>query len=757
VPHTYTMGLFNKMHKIVVFLLFCFTLILHNRIWAQENPTRIEQQYYQAKTGSSTRFEITAEYVKFLFFNHQKDKAFEILNSEINQATKLHDGKFAAALYTVSSIINLLNDNTIASLEASKATAYYATKTTDAETKGFVAYGQGWTKARTEKESEAVKSFLEALSYYENAKPNDNLSQRIFTVYTELSAIYANWREFQLQEKYTLLALQLANKINDPNSIFNANMAMGFLREQQYNLNNQDREIFKEAENYYLKALKTFENNHAQMSVPSDLSYVANNLAHIYLSYYPQSKENLVIKYADIAIQQGKLTGQHQHVASANGILADLYTEKGNTQKAKIHLLAAISALEQNNIEAPLTKMNVFQSLSDIHEQEGDYKEALRYQKEYLSLFQTFFDQEKSAQAKKLEAQYQQEKHNQELLSLQLEGQKKERRILEINLLNLQQVQQLEKLKLLQDNQQKEIELAALEKLKQEQELKLTKLESYNKQQEIELYKSEISHKERINLFYIGIAIVVSLLLLAFIYAYIQRSKSLRHQKNIYALELEKERQNSKISNLTTMLDAQERERGRLARDLHDGLGGLLSGAKMNLSMLNDIRKPSSDENIAHSISKLDLAVDELRRVAHNLMPDLLEKYGLQEALTDYASRMSNSALDIDVQFLHYKHNLPKSQQLLVYRIIQELVNNAIKHADASQIIIQVIEYDIHYQVVVEDDGKGFDLQNNVSKSAGLHNIQSRIEFLKGKVSIDSQPDLGTSIDLQFPKTNTHD
>ncbi|WP_159633723.1 tetratricopeptide repeat-containing sensor histidine kinase [Sphingobacterium composti Ten et al. 2007 non Yoo et al. 2007] len=745
------------MYKIVAFIFVYLTCILTNRIWAQENVVPLEQQYRNAKIGTATRFEAAADYIKFLFFNNQKEKAFEILKVETNLATKLHDGKFAATLYTISSILNLLDDNLHTSQEASRTAIHYANKTTDAETKGYVAYGQGWTNARTEKENQAVKSFLEALSYYEKAKPSKNLFQRKLSVFTELSSIYANWQEYNLQEKYTLAALQLANKENDPNSIFNANMAMGFLREQQYNLSIQDKKILKEAEKYYLKALETFESNRSKMSIPSDLSYVANNLAHLYLNYFPEQNEALVQKYADLAIQQGKLTEQHQHVASANGILADLYLKKGNAEKAKSHLLAAIAELEQNNIEAPLTKMNVLERLSEIHEQEGNYREALRYHKTYLNLFQSFFDQEKSTQAKKIEAQYQQDKHNQELLSLQLEGQKKEKRILEMNLLNLQQVQQLEKFKLLQDNQQKEIELAALEKLKQEQELKLSKLESFNKQQEIELYKSEISHKERINLFYIGIAVVVSLLLLAFIYAYIQRSKSLRQQQSIYALELEKERQNSKISNLTTMLDAQERERGRLARDLHDGLGGLLSGAKMNLSLLKDSQTALSNDNITHSISKLDLAVDELRRVAHNLMPDLLEKYGLQEALTDYASRMSNSSLDIDVQFLHYEDNLPKSQQLLVYRIIQELVNNVIKHAEASQIIIQLIEYDTHYQVVVEDDGKGFDLQNKLSKSAGLHNIQSRIEFLKGKVSIDSQPDLGTSIDIQFPKTNTHD
>ncbi|MCA5005081.1 tetratricopeptide repeat-containing sensor histidine kinase [Sphingobacterium bovistauri] len=745
------------MHKIVVFTLIFLSCFFINNLFCQEQENELAQQFNTTKIGSPERFELAADYVKFLFFNNKQDQAFKIINKEIREATKNKNGKYAANLYTVASIIYLLSDDQESSDNYSKLASLYAKKTKDKESKGYTYYGQGWIFARTDNEAEAIPKYLKALAYYENAHPSKTLFSRKFTIYTELSAIYANWNEFELQEKYTLLALKLAQKENNISSIFNANMAMGFLREKQFNLDNEDKKAITEAESYYLKAFHTFQQNSKKMTVPSDLSFVANNLAHLYLMYFPNSNESKVVEYAEIAIKQGKLTGQHNHVASAYGILADLNLRNGDKEKSKDYLLAAIVELDKNNIEAPLTKMNVFESLSTIHEQEGDYKEAIRYQKEYLELFKSYYDQEKNARAKKLETQYEKEKQKQQLLALQLESQKKEQQILKMNLLNIQQNQQLENLRLLKDNQQKEFELAQLEKSKQQQELRLSKLESFNKQKEIVLYKAQIQLKERINLFYIGIAVIVTLLLFAFIYAYLQRSKSLKHQKNIYALELEKERQNSKISNLTTMLDAQELERGRLARDLHDGLGGLLSGAKMNLSLLKERDTILASDNVNQSISKLDLAVDELRRVAHNLMPDLLEKYGLQEALTDYASRMSNHSLDIDVQFLHYQNTLSQEHQLLVYRILQELVNNVIKHAQATQIIIQFVEYDSHYEIVVEDDGKGFDTKINNSKTAGLHNIQSRIEFLKGKVTIDSQPDLGTNIDIQFPKTYAHD
>ncbi len=151
-------------------------------------------------------------------------------------------------------------------------------------------------------------------------------------------------------------------------------------------------------------------------------------------------------------------------------------------------------------------------------------------------------------------------------------------------------------------------------------------------------------------------------------------------------------------------------------------------------------------------ITQLDMAVDELRRVAHNLTPDLLQKFGLQEALNDYASRMCSDNLEIDVQFLHFNNNMNLDQQLVIYRIIQELVNNAIKHAEPSQILIQLVEEDSEYHITVEDDGKGFDSNNHSNKSAGLQNIRSRVEFLKGNLNVQSDIGQGSSFEINIPK-----
>lgn len=178
----------------------------------------------------------------------------------------------------------------------------------------------------------------------------------------------------------------------------------------------------------------------------------------------------------------------------------------------------------------------------------------------------------------------------------------------------------------------------------------------------------------------------------------------------------------------------------------------MLSGTKHQLSYLDPHQSENIEEGISKSIKQIDGAVEELRRVAHNLMPDLLVKYGLEVAIQEFASRISNNALDIHTEFINYSNSLSEEKQLIIYRIIQELVNNAIKHADASEIIIQISQEENMLNLTVEDNGKGFDHKGlNVKKTAGFHNIESRVQFLKGTMNIISELNIGTSIELQIP------
>ncbi len=234
-------------------------------------------------------------------------------------------------------------------------------------------------------------------------------------------------------------------------------------------------------------------------------------------------------------------------------------------------------------------------------------------------------------------------------------------------------------------------------------------------------------------------------------YAFQQRSNALRQKQQLHDLELDRIGQEHRMTVLSAMLEGQEQERTRLARDLHDGLGGLLSGVKIELSALHQPAIASPQQTVVHkTLGHLDNAVEELRRIARSMMPEVLLNYGLGEAVRDYCNGLMKSGIPVSCQVFNYRNDMPHNRQVTLYRIMQELVNNAVKHASASQILVQLQQRDDRMFLVVEDDGKGFDAaQLKALKGAGLANIQSRVEMLRGKMEVESAKGTGSTFTIE--------
>lgn len=737
--------------------LFCalFTLTLISpSVFAQDVITSFEKQYNATTAGTPERYSIASRYVKVLFAHKQTEKATKILKSNITAAEKEKDGQYASNLYCAQAMnLFLLEEHELSTASINKA-IFYSNRTKNEIAKGYLSYTQGWISARNNNTTKAIQFFLNALKHYEKTTTTTTVQNNLSATYNELATIYANLDEFDLHEHYSKLSLDAALKQDDPESIFTSYMNMGYLYQKKFSQNNSQYEYRALTEKYYLQAIDFYQKNPKKMATPSNLSFAAINLSNVYFYFYEDTKLDKAIYYAELARESSLETRTASHIAASYGMLSEIALKQNNIKKAKTYLLGALVETQNTTMKDNNITLSIFESLTSISESEGNYEEALKYQKEFLTVFKTIYDQEKLAISKRLESQFQKERQEQQMLRLQLESEKKEQQIQLMHALGIQQEQELVNTRLTAEFQTKKLKLSDLENEKRIQELKLSRLENKNRINELTNYKTELSFKEKINKYYISLLFVFGLLFCLLLYSMRQRSKSMKQKEKLYHLQIEKERQNSKISTLTALLEGQEKERARLARDLHDGLGGLLSGTKLQLTHLNDKIDEIGKIAMKKSISQIDGAVDELRRVAHNLMPDLLMNYGLEEALKEYANRMSNEHLDIDVQFLSYTKNLDQEKQLLIYRIIQELVNNAVKHAQATQIIIQFVEEENQYMVTIEDDGKGFDVDNtNKKQSAGLYNIKSRVEFLKGDLNIHSDEKLGTSIEFQFPKT----
>ena len=274
------------------------------------------------------------------------------------------------------------------------------------------------------------------------------------------------------------------------------------------------------------------------------------------------------------------------------------------------------------------------------------------------------------------------------------------------------------------------------------------KYETEKKETQIKLQTTQLKQKTTNNLLLIGgISALALLSLLGFL--------NYRNRQKIDAQKIKELEQEKQLTAVSSIMQGQEEERSRMAKDLHDGLGGILSGIKLNLSAMrgNQILQEQDANIFSRSIDQLDTAIKEMRRVAHNMMPEALLKFGLSEAIQDFCDGI-NQAGHLKMKYSHFGSPILNDQslQVILYRIIQELSNNAIKYAQAQNIFIQLTKHETGISLTVEDDGKGFDMASlEKIKGTGINNVISRVNYLKGTFTIDSEIGKGTSCFVEIP------
>lgn len=285
----------------------------------------------------------------------------------------------------------------------------------------------------------------------------------------------------------------------------------------------------------------------------------------------------------------------------------------------------------------------------------------------------------------------------------------------------------------------------------------IQKYESLQKQKDIEnlkierKYAEETYQQQRRAVYILAIGLGMLLLLLYYIVRfYNQQIKTEKiitdqnhelNQRNIKQLQ-----DDMQIRSMQGMIEGQEIERERIAQDLHDSLGGLLSTVKLQFDsdQLGEVVKHNKTFKRAHRL--LDHAVTEVRNISQNLQPSALANLGLEAALRDLVNRFSDEHYpDIDLQCYDIPKEMNQMHSLSIYRVLQEMLHNAVKHSQAKEILIQINREGPELVIQFEDDGIGFDPENLVRKGMGLGNIRSRIDYLKGTVEMDSTPGEGTS------------
>lgn len=237
---------------------------------------------------------------------------------------------------------------------------------------------------------------------------------------------------------------------------------------------------------------------------------------------------------------------------------------------------------------------------------------------------------------------------------------------------------------------------------------------------------------------------------------YRQRQKAVLAAKNehIKQQEVDDLMQRQELTAMGAMMEGQEKERKRIAQDLHDRIGSQLAAVKLNMEALQDkVEKGQEEarEQFGKTYGLIDGLVDEVRKISHNMVSGVLMKFGLEAALLDLAEHITGSGkVKVDVHVFNLDERVDAHVEITIYRIVQELVANALKHAQGNAIAISLNRQDGNLNVMVEDNGKGFDL-TKVKKGMGLENVRQRAATLDGELNIDARPGRGTTVIVDIP------
>jgi two-component system, NarL family, sensor kinase len=565
-------------------------------------------------------------------------------------------------------------------------------------------------------------------------------------------------------------SLILLGTLNPNSKYLTRSKAMGLnLKGQYYN----QKENYLKALPYFLESLKYFESNLSEDSEDLTkgnrklLHYLYNDISSLYLSI--SNQENALEFYKKNILFSQMDTSDYLNVVESELQISNIYFEQKRYEDVK-NCLKRIDKYMPNSEEIMLTMgyyrqkgklffteqsydsgyFNFKQALNYAEKVEHNNSistclyylaqtclkinkntEALIYANRCLSLARLEDDKQQIAKALEVFSIYDYKIGNHKLAYDLL----KQSIAINDSLFSISNNKQINTLKAVYETEKKENEIFLLQSEKKTQ-------------------ASDIKQKSTLNKILIGSAIGLILFSLLGYRNFKNKQKVSSQQQELQKqkiTELEKDKQ---LSAIDAMLQGQEEERSRIAKDLHDGLGGMLSGTKLSFINMKEnlVLTPENATQFDKSLSMLDNTIADLRKVAHNLMPEALVKFGLQEAVRDFCNSIQSSTnLKVVYQPLGDNRKLSNTAEVFTYRIIQELVNNAVKHANATQIIVQLTTNNNKVSIAVEDDGKGFDanaLAN--SKGAGMDNIKYRVQYFNGTIDTVTSVGNGTSVNIEL-------
>ena len=567
----------------------------------------------------------------------------------------------------------------------------------------------GELESKTRKFNEANKKFKEALAI-EVVSPQGILRNQI---YFSIAKNYSKVERLDSSVLYYNLSLdEIKKHTTGPDSYglsatTFSHLAMAY----------EDAKLFQDAEKYLLLA----EENLDQLGDTIGLMAFYNLMSDFYIQAILSGEKHAIYSAKNAELEKAiGLESDYSHIYVSS------VDELSVTEKVQFYQEALDVHLESSNYE--MIK-SCFSSLIDLHTKEEQWEEAIQ-------IINNGLEFSKSQEAGILtDSQHLQESFLQKkLLILKKQSKFKE------------SLHTLELINVLNDSLDRKSNLDVLQELNMQ-------YETSKKEKEIAENKVEIARKtNQRNL------IVIIGAFFTFLFYYLwnrsKQKKLISEQKQALQLQqintLENEQ---KILSMSAMIEGQESERTRIAQDLHDGLGGLLSSIKTRFSLFQSKSDETGEgENFEKTTGMIDQAVTEVRRISQNLMPNSLRINGLRAGIQQLANDLEhihglNTTLDI-VENLD--STLSNQQEISIYRIIQEACNNVVKHSEAKSLFLQLSQFQKELILIIEDDGKGFEIASDYP-TIGIKSIKTRVTHLNGTIDIDSKQDQGTTITVNIP------
>ncbi len=547
----------------------------------------------------------------------------------------------------------------------------------------------------------AIRYYGEAMDIFKGL--NDELE--VGKANLNIATSYNSMLNYPLSIRYGLEALKSFRKLNDPNGEGRVLNLLGIVSFMQKD--------FPEALNFFLQYNRL-------ATKAGDENEVASSLSNIGSTYEELGKLDSAILFHRKVLKFEQDKGSKSNLGMSYQNIGGLYNKTGKYNEGLKYHKLSLKAFQEAGDRKYLA--HSYYNIGLSYKQLKDTVNALKWFKSAIKQAQEVKETEI------LKNTYEQ------LAGFEAAGQdfKKAYENLVISSSMKDSILDLDKTKIIED-------------LKVQYETEKKELQIIELNQQTRIQQLEISQKNS----YLLAAAALTVLIIFVAYFLFNRRKIKEE------IRIQEERNHQQEILVKEVLNAEERERRRIAEELHDGVGQTLSAALLNLNGFIEKAAPQEEQlkKLAdRSIALMGESYDELRLISHQMIPNALLKSGLATAIREFISRIDQNKLKVSLDIAGLNEKLDENTETVIYRVIQEATTNVIKHAKASKLSIQLIKDKDGINASIEDDGIGFDQSIlKTSNGIGLKNIQNRILSLNGSIDFDSRPGKGTLLTFTLP------